>query len=167
MTGEITGLITAAREYLDRESNVSQWPNLVSKLADALEAEHKRAERLLVDLDARFEHSDHTAAKNWRRMRTAERLRDETADEVLTFREQYIPRLTAAEAERDRYRAEAESARKTGERILADALRYRAAIEGAVSYIDGHWLAPFRPGETAHELRAILTRALNEGAADV
>lgn len=29
-------------------------------------------------------------------------------------------------------------------------------IEAALDYIDKHWLAPFRPGETGHDLRSIL-----------
>lgn len=35
---DVSGLIKEARDYLDRECNVSQFPNLVSRLADALEA---------------------------------------------------------------------------------------------------------------------------------
>lgn len=32
----------------------------------------------------------------------------------------------------------------------------QARVEAALEYIDRHWLAPFRPGETAYELRSIL-----------
>lgn len=52
MTNE--DLITEARAYLDREGNVSQWPNLVSQLADALEqatARLREAEKERDDLE--------------------------------------------------------------------------------------------------------------------
>lgn len=81
---------------------------------------------------------------------------------VLLLNTQITRGLNDAEAERDRYRAEAESARKTGERILADALRYRAAIEEAtkVLHLDAE--------RELHDIREILARALNEnGETDV
>lgn len=38
MPSTVEYLIKEARDYLDRECNVSQYPNLVSELADTLEA---------------------------------------------------------------------------------------------------------------------------------
>jgi hypothetical protein len=68
-----------------------------------------------------------------------------------------------AEAERDRYRAEAESARKTGERILADALGYRAAIEEALGVRLDHTLPTHRAWPRYQDdVDRILIRALNE-----
>lgn len=77
--------------------------------------------------------------------------------------------LVSAEAERDRYRAEAESARKTGERILADALRYRAAIQTARDVEESSYLLATGRWPDEHNSTStlrILTRALTEGAAD-
>lgn len=73
MTDNIPDLIESARHWPNPYTNPTM---LIGGLADALEAEHKRAEGLLVDLDARFEHSDHTAAKYYQRMREAEQERD-------------------------------------------------------------------------------------------
>lgn len=47
--------------------------NLLRLLADALDAATETIEQLTTDLDARFEHSDHTAAKYYQRMRAAEK----------------------------------------------------------------------------------------------
>lgn len=98
--------------------------NLVPELADALERQYERAEWLDNELEQ---------AVGWARIGRAHREK--------------------VEAQRDRYRAEAESARKTGERILADALRYRAAIQDA--YNAWHM-------ETRGTAIDILARALNE-----
>ena len=67
-----------------------------------------------------------------------------------------------AEAERDRYRAEAESARKTGERILVDALRYRAAIER----IDTELRGDGRSSMLIVVAQGIVNDALDEGKTD-
>lgn len=46
--------------------------------------------------------------------------------------------------------------------IEAERDRLREAIEEGATYIDSHWLAPFRPGETADDIRRILSNALTE-----
>lgn len=64
-------LIAEARGFAGASD--SARATLLRDLADALERECKRAESLAVDLDARWEHSDHLTAKYYRRMRAAER----------------------------------------------------------------------------------------------
>ena len=139
MTDNITALIAEARKdvaapYARSFDNGELFAefDFIRRLADALEAEHKRTEEAEAEVEGML--SDST---------------------------RWMNRALPAEAERDRYRAEAESARKTGERILSDALRYRAAIEEAtkVLHLDAE--------RELHDIREILTRALNEGAADV
>lgn len=61
------GFPTEASEFMDALSDK------VDRLTDALEAACATIAQLTTELDARFEHSDHTAAKYYRRMRDAER----------------------------------------------------------------------------------------------
>lgn len=60
-------------------------------------------------------------------------------------------------ADVERVLAVFEAARKPTD----DEREARRRVEEAVAYIDRHWLAPFRPGETGHELREILTGRLH------
>lgn len=74
MNADNEKLIEDARAFVDRDNGLN-WQGRIRELADALETEHHRAEQLTVDLDARWEHSDHTAAKYYRQMREAETAR--------------------------------------------------------------------------------------------
>lgn len=72
------GFPTEASEFVDALSDK------VDRLTDALEAACATIAQLTTELDARFEHSDHTAAKYYQRMRAAEKeaamRRSESAD---------------------------------------------------------------------------------------
>lgn len=63
-------IVASAREFADGlDVSLTEAGNArihIARLADTIE-------QLITDLDARFEHSDHTAAKYYQRMRAAER----------------------------------------------------------------------------------------------
>ncbi|MFJ4166307.1 hypothetical protein ACIPY5_12190 [Microbacterium sp. NPDC089698] len=171
MTDKTTELIAEAREISKNRGYTHQ---MIHALADALEAEHQRAEEWEKAHQKAFNKEAEMAVRlgllagehkmagmSW------DRTRKRLESEVQTFREQYIPRLTTAEAERDALRAQIEGHGGWDEwiaehvRVSEENETLRTAIQEATAYIEsdaGISLAPMMPGRIILD---ILSRAID------